>query len=68
MLRAEDTSEQSILDMIRGGRDTSQRAFAQVDSDIRELSQEVITQSQIILDDVEENVRGVATAIKSALP
>jgi len=68
MLRAEETTEQSILDMIRGGRDTSQRAFAQVDSDIRELSQEVITQSQIILDDVEENVRGVATAIKTALP
>jgi len=68
MLRAEETSEQSILGSLLGAFDTQARALADSDTAIKDVVTDAAVQTKILIDDVEENVRGVATAIKSALP
>jgi len=68
MLKAEETSEQSILGSLLGAFDTQARALADSDTAIKDVVTDAAIQTKILIDDVEENVRGVATAIREALP
>ena len=68
LAKAEEESTNQLFGVITGGIDTAKRANAQLESDIRAVSDEVIIQGTNIIEDVEENVRGVATAIRDALP
>ena len=66
--KAEEESTNKLFGVITGGLDTAKRANAQLESDIRAVSDEVVIQGTNIIEDVEENVRGVATAIRESLP
>ena len=68
LAKAEEESTNKLFGVITGGLDTAKRANAQLESDIRAVSDEVIIQGTNIIEDVEENVRGVATAIRDSLP
>ena len=68
LAKAEEESTNKLFGYITDGLNTAKRANEQLESDIRAVSQEVLTQGTVIIEEVEENVRGVATAIRESLP
>ena len=58
----------SVTAHIADGFETQSRAFEQADADIKALTDTVVVQGTNIIEDVEEKVRGVATAIRDSLP
>ena len=68
MLRAEQSSERSILDSVLGAFDTQARALADSDTAIKDVVLDAASKTRGVVEEVEENVRGVATAIRESLP